>query len=249
MSRPVTVRPPVTVMAMVPVVALVPVAARPVREIERPPTPAQPEVPAVPGVVAYAEAPGAAARIIIAVGNPRSIVPTRAVHDRRPVHVTSEVAGRVSHVDHVGRVVVDVNVLDRVDRRGRQDHAHLVGPRHGNLPGTFGLGRNVPDTVFDQVVQSVGIEHRGTRIGGVHHVGAIDLFEAGLAVVLNIDVGFAPLYRRGLRNLRIQYRLFGLLRAGHVHPGIGLFRLIGNPGEGLGQFRGIPELPGPFERG
>jgi hypothetical protein len=62
--RPISARSPIAMVAMMPVMTVVPVTAGEETHIERPPAPAQTEVPATPRVVVDVKSPGAVTGIV-----------------------------------------------------------------------------------------------------------------------------------------------------------------------------------------
>jgi hypothetical protein len=92
--------------------------------------------PARPRIITESKTPGAGPRIII-MTIPGPVIPTGAIHDRRPVNITAHIPRRIPYINILRCRFIDINILHIVDRARRRNIIYLARPGGGHPPGTI----------------------------------------------------------------------------------------------------------------
>ena len=225
--RPVADRAPPPLAHSSPVIVCEPPAGAPpsCRISERPPC---------PRIIMKPETPCPRARIIV-VAIPWTVIISRAVNDRPPVHVRSGVSRGISDIDDVGRVAVYTDVPCVIHGVPGGNRVYGRRDRIADRPGTGGGRSYKPDAPVAIVEQSPHANHRRRCVDRISHIRILNRFKLRLAVILDLACCLSPVNSGRLGDLRIEDRLLRGDGPGDAGENVIPFRSGGNPGEIPGQ--------------
>src|SRR6185312_11809611 len=182
--------------------------------------------PTGPWVITYVESPCPGPGIIEAAV-PRIVIKTRSIDDRRSIDKGVQISGGITHIDIIGRHVIDIYIFGVVQRRGRRDPVYFVRTFGRYNPRTVRTRGLEPDPIVDNIIHPVIFYDRRARIGSILHIGALQRRKLRIAIIGYRGGGRVAIHLRGLRYLRIHDRLPCRIGAGDAGQHIILGASIG----------------------
>ena len=172
-------------------------------------------------------------------------VSRRITHPHRP---HDDVAGCVTDVHHRGRVAVNIDVGDVMDRAAWRDGVNRRGHAGCHRPRTERVGRDEPHPALAGVVTlRRHHDHRRRCVGRIAKRRAGNRHKARCPGIRHLQFGLLALDRRRLRNRVGDYRLLRLRGAGHRHEHVGFLAVGQDLLEITGQAAGRDERPRPVQ--
>jgi hypothetical protein len=91
--------------------------------------------PAMPWIVRHPESPSTGTRIVTSA-SPGAISPPCPVNHHFTSAIRRKISSCISHVNHLGRRVIDLNITDIVNRTRRRDYIYMYRASVADNPGT-----------------------------------------------------------------------------------------------------------------
>jgi hypothetical protein len=136
-----------------------------------------------------------------------------AVNNRAAINITADISRCVADINDFRRIGINIDIFHVVNRTTRRNRVYHLRHCYAYLPRSPVAASNKPYPIMPAVVVVAIADYRVGGIDSIVHVCAFYLFKFRITVIYYHFFAFTAFDSCGLRNVRLEYGLLGLLCA------------------------------------